>query len=229
MQNANFYNIFISFNYSTCGKFNKKNDLKEIFKKKKITVIELINNDKISKDYLFKKISVKEGQSFWKFNPFKLKKDLENLNEIKNFTFYLNWSGVLQIKIDETEPFMIWIRDENINYLDLNGSILEFDVKNEKDRIIKLFGNNADLQISELNNLLLKKEKTLRSINSIFYQSNIGWKIIFHNNKCVLLPLKKLEKVIDIFQDITKSDLYNQFNFFDLRVFRRVYMSNKKC
>ncbi len=207
----------------------KKNDLKEIFKKKKITVIELINNDKISKDYLFKKISVKEGQSFWKFNPFKLKKDLENLNEIKNFTFYLNWSGVLQIKIDETEPFMIWIRDENINYLDLNGSILEFDVKNEKDRIIKLFGNNADLQISELNNLLFKKEKTLRSINSIFYQSNIGWKIIFHNNKCVLLPLKKLEKVIDIFQDITKSDLYNQFNFFDLRVFRRVYMSNKKC
>ena len=207
----------------------KKNDLKEIFKKKKITVIELINNDKISKDYLFKKISVKEGQSFWKFNPFKLKKDLENLNEIKNFTFYLNWSGVLQIKIDETEPFMIWIRDENINYLDLNGSILQFDVKNEKDRIIKLFGNNADLQISELNNLLLKKEKTLRSINSIFYQSNIGWKIIFHNNKCVLLPLKKLEKVIDIFQDITKSDLYNQFNFFDLRVFRRVYMSNKKC
>ena len=207
----------------------KSNDIKEIFKKKKINIIELINNDKISKDYFFKKISVKEGQSFWKFNPFKLKKDLENLNEIKNFTFYLNWSGVLQIKIDETEPFMIWIRDKNINYLDLNGNILEFDVKNEEDRIIKLFGNNADLQISELNNLLLKKEKTLRSINSIFYQSNIGWKIIFHNNKCVLLPLKKLEKVIDIFQDITKSDLYNQFNFFDLRVFRRVYMSNKKC
>ena len=85
------------------------------------------------------------------------------------------------------------------------------------------------MQISELNNLLLKKEKTLRSINSIYYQNNIGWKLIFHNNKCVLLPLKKLEKVLDIFQDITKSELYNQFNFFDLRVFRRVYMSNKKC
>ena len=85
------------------------------------------------------------------------------------------------------------------------------------------------MQISELNNLLLKKEKTLRSINSIFYQSNIGWKIIFHNNKCVLLPLKKLEKILDIFQDITNSELYSQFNFFDLRVFGRIYMSNKKC
>ena len=61
----------------------KNNHIIEIFKKKKINIIELINNDKISKDYFFKKISIKEGQSFWKFNPFKLKKDLENFNEIK--------------------------------------------------------------------------------------------------------------------------------------------------
>ena len=207
----------------------KSNDTKEMFKKKKISIIELIHNDKISKDYFFKQISVKEGQSFWKFNPFKLKKDLENFNEIKNFSFHLNWSGILQIEIDETEPFMIWTRGEKINYIDLNGSILKFDIDREKDSLIKLFGNNADLQISELNNLLLKKEKTLRSINSIYYQTNIGWKIIFHNNKCVFLPLKKLEKVLDIFQDIRNSELYNQFNFFDLRVFKRVYMSNKKC
>ena len=207
----------------------KNNHLKEIFKKKKIKIIELINNDKISKDYFFKKISVKEGQSFWKFNPFKLKKDLENLNEIKNYTFYLNWSGILQIEIDETEPFMIWIRDENINYIDSNGSILKFDIDEEKDSIIKLFGNNANLQISGLNNFLLKKEQILSSINSIFYQTNTGWKLIFHNNKCVLLPLKKLEKILDIFQDITNSDLYSQFNFFDLRVFGRIYMSNNEC
>ena len=207
----------------------KNNYIKEIFKEKKIKIIELINNDKISKDYFFKKISVKEGQSFWKFNPFKLKKDLENLNEIKNYTFYLNWSGILQIEIDETEPFMIWIRDENINYIDSNGSILKFDIDEEKDSIIKLFGNNANLQISGLNNFLLKKEQILSSINSIFYQTNTGWKLIFHNNKCVLLPLKKLEKILDIFQDITNSELYSQFNFFDLRVFGRIYMSNKKC
>ena len=207
----------------------KSNDITEIFKKKKIKVIELINNNKISKDYFFKKISVKEGQSFWKFNPFKLKKDLEKFNEIKNFSFDLNWSGTLRIKIDETEPFMIWKSNENINYIDFNGRILKFDIEAERTSIIKLFGNKANLQILELNNHLLKKEKTLKNIDSIFYQNNIGWKLIFDNNKCVLLPLKKLEKVLDIFQDIKNSELYSQFNFFDLRVYRRVYMSNKKC
>ena len=205
----------------------ESNDINEIFKKK-INIIKLIDNDQISKDYFFKKISIKEGQSFWKFNPFKLKKDLENFNEINNFTFYLSWSGILKIKINETKPFMIWIRDESINYIDSNGGILKFNIKEQKDSIIKLFGNDANFKISELSNLLLKKE-TLISINSIYYQTNIGWKIIFHNNKCVFLPLKKLEKVLDIFQDIRNSELYNQFNFFDLRVFKRVYMSNKKC
>ena len=111
----------------------KSNDTKEMFKKKKISIIELIHNDKISKDYFLKQISVEEGQSFWKFNPFKLKKDLENFNEIKNFSFHLNWSGILQIEIDETEPFMIWMRDQNINYIDFNGSILKFNIREEKD------------------------------------------------------------------------------------------------
>ena len=207
----------------------KNNSVKDIFHKKKINVIELINNDKISQDYLYKKISIKEGQSFWKFNPFKLKKDLENFNEIKNFTFFLNWNGKLQIKIDEIKLFMIWIRDKKINYIDLNGNILKFDIIENKNKIIKLFGNGADSRISELSNLFLKQKKTFNTINSIIFQKNIGWKITFHNNKCVLLPLKKLEKAIDIFQNEINSEFYQQFDFFDLRVFGRVYMSNKKC
>ena len=207
----------------------KSNLVNGIFIKKKINVIELINNDKISKDYFFNKITVKEGQSFWKFNPFKLKKDLENFNEIKNFTFFLDWSGRLQIEIDEIKRFMIWIRNDRINYIDFNGSILKFDINKNQNKTIKLFGDDANFQISKLNKLLLKQEKTLNSINSIFYQNNIGWKIIFHNNKCVLLPLKKLEKVKNIFQDIINTEFYDKFNFFDLRIFGRVYMSNKKC
>ena len=207
----------------------KSDVAKEIFSKKKINVIELINNDKISKDYFFEKISIKEGQNFWKFNPFKLQKDLENFNEIKNFNFYLNWNGKLQIEINETVPFMIWIRNEKINYLDFNGRILKFDINENKGKLIKLYGKNANEKISGLNNLLLKKKKKLNNVNNILYKKNIGWKIIFVNNKCVLLPLKKLEKVLDIFQNIINSEFYNQFNFFDLRVFGRVYLSNKKC
>ena len=73
-----------------------------------------------------------------------------------------------------------------------NGNILKFDINKNRPKIVKLYGNDANSGISELNNLFLKKEKILNSINSIFFQRKIGWKIIFKNNKCVLLPLKKI-------------------------------------
>ena len=53
MQNANFYNIFISFNYNICSKFSNESNDKRNFQK--INIIELIDNDKISKDYFLKK------------------------------------------------------------------------------------------------------------------------------------------------------------------------------
>ena len=58
--------------------------------------------------------------------------------------------GILKIKIDEKVPFMTWIRDENINYIDLNGNILQFDINEEKNSIIKLFGKNANFHIHNI-------------------------------------------------------------------------------
>ena len=46
---------------------------------------------------------------------------------------------------------------------------------------------------------------------------------------CIFLPLKKLDRLIDIFDDIYKSELYKKFDYFDFRVMGRVYMSNEKC
>ena len=62
-----------------------------------------------------------------------------------------------------------------------------------------------------------------------FFFNNIGWKITFHNKKCFFFPLKKLEKVTDIFENIVNSHLYFEFNFFDLRIKNRVYLSKKEC
>ena len=91
----------------------KNNEIKEIFKKKKIN-IELINNDKISQDYFFKRISIKEGQSFWRFNPFKLKEDLENFNEIKDLAKDLidtcnvsNGAGLAASQIGENKQILV--------------------------------------------------------------------------------------------------------------------------
>ena len=57
---------------------------------------------------------------------------------------------------------------------------------------------------------------------------NKGQDLFLINKKCVFFPLKKLEKIYDLFEDIMNSELYSEFNFFDMRIKNRVYM-RKKC
>ena len=56
-------------NFFTQGKI-----LKDVLEYKKISKIDLVNITNISKINILNEISVEEGQSFWLFNPFKLKK-----------------------------------------------------------------------------------------------------------------------------------------------------------
>ena len=49
------------------------------------------------------------------------------------------------------------------------------------------------------------------------------------DNNCISLPLKRLDKLIKMFENIKNSNLYEKFSFFDFRVIGRVYMSNRKC
>ena len=66
-------------------------------------------------------------------------------------------------------------------------------------------------------------------IKTIIFQKNVGWTISFKDANCILLPLKKLDKVMDIFQNVRESEIYKKFNYYDLRISGRVYVSNKKC
>ena len=149
----------------------------------------------------------------------------------------------------------IRIKGEIIDFLRKNSNLCRTTIIN-KQRYDKVYEDlqknlNRDPQDNELvegldidiNELHKWKEafsaNKLESIDAVYDEFSI-WFLSKENDPeekfnelelrdALLKALKKLEKVLDIFQDITNSGLYNQFNFFDLRVFRRVYMSNKKC
>ena len=62
---------------------------------KKISKIHIENLKDLSPGIILSSIYLKEGDYFWKFNPKRLKKDLDRINEIKNYNFSLNRNGVL--------------------------------------------------------------------------------------------------------------------------------------
>ena len=103
--------IFIATIFLIISIFFKKDSLSKFFKNpfdKKISEIHIENLKNLNPKIILNSIYLKEGDHFWKFNPKRLKKDFEKINEIKYYNFSLKKNGVLYISIVEKNPYMVW-------------------------------------------------------------------------------------------------------------------------
>ena len=91
---------------------------------KKISKIQIKNLKNLSQSVILNSIYLKEGDYFWKFNPKRLKKDFEKINEIKNYNFSLKKNGILYIFIVEKEPYMVWTFSNKKKFIDDKGNVL---------------------------------------------------------------------------------------------------------
>ena len=204
-------------------------NLSNLVNQKKINKILIINNKYFSEENFMSKLSIYEGDSFYKFNPFTLRKELDKIDEIKNYKFEMSFDGILTIIINAKSPFMIWHKENKYVFIDNEGNPLNYDYYSKEESLIDLYGNNADDYISSLKDYLnLSVIKNIK-IQKISFNEDLGWKFYLTRSKCFYLPIKKLDIMIDIFENIIVSDLYHKYKFFDFRILGRVYMSNNKC
>ena len=160
--------ILIFFFYSNISNFS---DFKKKIQKK-VHKIVIHGLDNINENMILRKISLKEDQSFWDFNPEELKKDLQKIKGIKNFSFKMKSDGVLNIFITEEEPFMIWRFSNKIKYLNEKGEILDFDKKDHAKQVKKnmkpfeelFFGVGAEILKNMSGFLAVSPDKAVQKI-----------------------------------------------------------------
>ncbi len=198
------------------------------FFKKKITKISVINNKNTSENYLLRSLDMKNINKFSNYNRKIIKKKLEQINEIDNFKFELKEDGHLIIDITEKTPLMVWINNGKRNYLDANGLILKYSKINHQN-LVKVFGDKSLINFDKLTDFLNNKKEFASSVKQMQVKSDGSWLFLTKDDKCVNLITKKLDKVINIFEDIKVLEVYDNFSYFDMRIFERIYLSNKKC
>lgn len=196
---------------------------------KKIVEITIHNLKHLKQDFILQKIRYKVGQSFWNFKSKKLISDLNQIKEVKNFSFKMEKNGILNIHIYEVTPFMVWKFSNKINFINSNGEILKLEIKNYK-QFITIEGNLNPKELDKFSIALYKNNDFKLLINKIIYEENIGWKVFLKDNTCVYLPKEKIDRVINVYKKIKKLSIDNNYKFYDMRVLERVYLNTKnKC
>ena len=124
---------------------------------------------------------------------------------------------------------MLWYNENKYIFIDDEGNKLNYDYYPDDKLLLNLNGKNADKYISLLKEYLNVKIIKKLKIQKISFNEDLGWKFYINNSKCFYFPTKKLDKMMDIFENIIVSDLFKKYNFFDFRILGRVYMSNNEC
>ena len=198
------------------------------FFQKKITKISVINNKNTSENYLLRLLNIENINEFSNYNRNRIKKKLEQINEIDNFIFELKEDGHLIIDITEKKPLIVWIDNGKSNYIDDNGLLLKYSKMNHQN-LIEVFGDKSLIDFEKLTDLLNNRKEFASSIKKMKVKNDGSWLFRMKDDKCVNLQTKKLDKVMNIFEDIKMLEVYDNFSYFDMRIYERIYLSNKKC
>jgi cell division septal protein FtsQ len=225
--------IFIAAIFLIFSSFFKKDYIFKFFKNtfdKKISEIHIENLKNLSPKLILDSIYLKKGDYFWSFNPEKLKKDFEKINEIESYDFTLKKNGILHIFIVEKTPYMIWIFSGKKKIIDDEGNVLRLSGF-KTDELIEISGYLNKKKFAYLNNILNKKVQFKSLIKNIYYYENTGWQLILRDKTCLILPEKKIDKALSFFEKkIKNSKIYFDHRFYDMRILERIYLSKtKKC
>ncbi len=206
--------------------FYEKNEqpiFKDSFFKKDILKININNLKLLNEKFILDAIYLKEGDSFWKYNPNEIRNNLKSLNEVDSFNFKLNANGTLDINIVEKKPYMIWSLSSKNKFIDENANILNIYNK-PTDKLANIKGYLNKEKFIYLNKELKEKPKLKNSIKNIIYNENIGWKLSLNDNTCLYIPETDIEKTLKMFNIIRNSKIYLKYRTYDLRILERVYI-----
>jgi len=168
---------------------------------------------------------------------------MQNLiDEIKS---KLNWidkirikrlmPDILNVEIEEYQPFAIWINDDKKFIIDKEGNSIpfleEYERSEEFKNMIILSGNDANENAKSLFNILVINSEISQDIYSANWVGNRRWDIRFFDGLLVKLPEIEISNAwYDLIKIYSASKNDKAIKSIDLRVSGKIYLQyyNKK-
>ena len=191
--------------------------------------ISISGNNLLSKQFLIEYINIKLGQKLYNISPKDIRHKLLELNEIKETSVSINYSGIINIEIIERIPFAIWWNN-NLPWLidDEGNKILKItNLKKYKDLVI-IFGQNFNNKLKKFLDLL-KTFSLYKEVKSLHYIGNRRWDVYLENDIIIKLPEKNIDVVLKKSEDILKNLKYkDRVGIIDLRLYpKKIFLRLK--
>jgi cell division septal protein FtsQ len=207
--------VFIFLSTINNNNFNLKKKNKNYFNIQNIVVS---NNTLIEKSLI-----IKELNSLYKKNIFLLKKrdvlkPLLKIDYLDRVEVKINYPDTIDIKVIETIPVAMMVKENNKYVLDNLSNLIFFDERIIQYNLPSIFGKNADKNFILFLNQLKKQKFPINKIKNYYYFQIGRWDLEFINNNKIKLPKNNIELAIKKSIKLLNNEDFKNYKIIDLRV-----------
>ena len=184
----------------------------------KIQKIVILNNLLVKEEDILSKIDLLYGKNIFLIKGKDIKKSLENLNFLKKIEVKKKYPDTIIVKIFETKPVGILLKDKKQYLLDSSSNLIEMDKKMDFAGLPSIIGDDAEKNIINFLAQLEKNNFPTKNIKFFFYFKVGRWDLKLLDSRLIKLPYNVNSSIIKKTIDLLSRKDFQKYKIIDLRI-----------
>ena len=180
--------------------------------------IKIVNNFLIKKNEIKEKLSKIYNENIFLVKKNDIEKSLKKVNFLEKIEVKKKYPDTIIVKIFETRPVAILIKDKVRYLLDTSSNLIFFEDDTKFNQLPSIFGEDAENNFIYFFDQLTNNNFPKISIKNFYYFQIGRWDLQLANNKIIKFPENNLDAAIKKSIELLKREDFKNYNIIDLRV-----------
>ena len=188
----------------------------------RIKKIEIINNKKINKSTIIKKINYVYDKNIFFIKKRNLEQAMNHTNFLEKIEIKKKYPNTLIIKVYETNPIAILYKDNVKFIIDNLSNLILYDKNIYLNDLPNVFGENSELNFVKFYNLLKREKFPIERINNYYYFQVNRWDVKLLNDQTIKYSSFKTKESIKQSVKLLLRDDFKNYDTIDLRIYGNI-------
>ncbi len=199
---------------------NLSHNKKKVFFK--INDIEITNTRIIKESEIFEKLNYLYNKNIFTINKQDIENPISELDFLERIEVKKKYPNKIIIKIYETEPVAILIKNENKYYLDSSANLIIFKENLGFSDLPNIFGDGGENHFINFLTQLKNNNFPNQKIKSYYYYKIGRWDLQLLNDKVIKFPDSKIVEAIQKSVELLNREDFKNYNIIDLRIHDKI-------
>ena len=184
--------------------------------------IEVINNKKIKKNEVTRRLKHIYRKNILLVSVNDIEKPLKNLNFLDKIEVKKKYPNTVLIKIFETRPVGIIFKDNEKYIIDSSSNLMNYSDNLVYDNLPNVFGKDSEKDFINFFDQLKNNNFPKKKIKNYYYFQINRWDIEMENKQLIKFPSTKRDLAIKQSVELLNRKDFNDYKVIDLRIHGKI-------